>query len=626
LDGRSYEVVGVMPASFRFNEDRLSEYWIPLAHFASGRYAHQYQAYGRLRPGVSVDVAQAQMTAIARQIEAEHPDTNAGWGVRVTGLRDALRRAFGPVLLLFWVTVAVVFLVACANVANLLIARGASRGREIAVRRALGATRWRVVRLLVLESLLLSLAAGACGLLVVRWSIDLAVAAAPDSLDLRSVLHVDGNVLLFAFALSLLTGLLAGLAPAMQTIRADVRAWLAQAGGATGSSARAGGSASAFVVAQVALAVLLVVPAGLLTKDLVRLLDVDLGFRTEDVLTARLHLPTSRYRDPQHRANLRQNLLDRIRVLPGVRSVGAGWAMPLGDVFSGGAIEIEGQPRPADWTRMEAQYNAVSTDYFRTLGISLLAGREFTEDDREGSEPVVIVNDVFRHRYLVGVEPIGQRIRSGSESMSIVGVVGDVRHQGPERPAGPRIYRPLSQGGDAISYLVVRTAGPPAALSGALRAAVRSVDRALPIEIRTMEEALSAAVSQRRHIMAVVTFFSLVALAISAVGLAGLLWRSVTLRTREIGIRMALGARPGQVVGGVLSRSAVLVVVGLAVGLAAAVGLARLLGSLLVGVSPHDLSVLVAAALLVAIVSALASWVPARRAAGIHPGEALRHE
>ncbi len=629
LDGHSYTVVGVMPEDFRFNEGHVPEYWIPLAHQASGRLVHQYRGYARLKPGVPVEAAQAQLSAIARRLEEAYPATNTGWGVRVTAFPDALKDRFGAPIAILFAVVAVVLLIACANVANFLLARAAGRTREIAIRRALGAGREHVVRLFLGESLMVSLAGGGLGLLLASWAVDLGARAAPEWMDLGSIVRVDRHVLTFSFVLSVVAGILTGLAPAWQALREDVNRDL-KPGDACGTTGSSGGRLRGLlVISEVALATPLLILAGLLTRSFVSVLDVDLGFRTAGILTFRIELPPARYAGQQARVQFYDDLLHRVGRLPGVKAVGGADSVPMSGVHTGGRVEIEGRPMPLDGEQFNAGCRWVTPQYFQTLGIPLRRGRFFSEQDRENAEPVIVVNEAFARRFFAGEDAVGKRIRTAYDGRwrRIVGIVGDTRHSGPETPARPETFTPFAQQAPGRIFLAARTAIDPSALAGAIRREVRALDRDLPVSgVKTMEEALSDQVAMRRQLTRMTGSFGALALLLAALGIGGVVWYSVSRRTQEIGLRMALGARQGGVVWLILKRGIALSVTGLAIGFGLALGLTRLLGSLLYGINPNDPLVFTVMPVLLTLTMLAAAWLPARRAAAIDPMSALRHE
>jgi putative ABC transport system permease protein len=626
LDGRVCSVAGVMPAAFRFNEGHRSEYWTPLVRQDSGRAIHMYSAYARLKPGVTVDQAQARMSAIARRQELDYAD-NLGWTVRVVGMRAMLLQV-GPLAIFFGV-VAVVLLIACANVANLLLARAAGRDRETTVRLALGATRFRLIRLQLAESLLIAAGGTACGMLFAFWVIDYFAAVAPDWLELRSVVVLDAGVFVFCGAVAALAGLLTGVVPAWQSSRTDIGASMRDEGGGMSAGTGVSRSLNVLVVCQIALCTVLLVAAGLLSRSFLRLLRVDPGVRTSDVVSFRMELPGAKYPRGAQIAGFYRDLVEKVGHLPGVISAGAADAIPLAGVESSGDIEIEGVPRPRDWTDMSAAYREVTPGYFRTLGIPLLRGRDFTAADRPGSQPVIIVNEKLVESWFNGREPIGSRIRLGRDGpwQTIVGVVGNVLHAGMDKPPEAETYTPHSQSPSAEMFLVVRTAVPPASVVSAVRRQIGALDRDLPVsQVQTMSEAVSESLGLQRQMATVVSFSGMMALFMAALGLGGVMWRRVAQRTREIGIRAALGADRADLVRMIVMRGLVLTTTGLALGLGGAFAAAAGLSSFLFGVSPRDTTVFAGVAILLLLVSLATSYGPARRASRVDPLVALRHE
>ncbi len=630
LDRRSYTIVGVMPRDFRFRDEGsgASEYWIPLQFWAWGRMIHQYQGYGRLKPGVTIAEAHTQLSAVARRQELAYPDSNTGWGVRVTSLRRNLLADMLPAIEVLFAAVAMVLLIACANVANLLLARTTTRAREIAVRRALGAGRWSIVRLLLSESLALSVVACLAGLLLARWAMDVMLRLAPPWLELKPILYVDYRVLAFALLMAVATGVLTGIIPALHASRGDPNENLKQGGGGGGAPQRAR-ALSTLVTGEVALAVVMLVASGLLIKSFVRLLQVDLGFRTDHLLTFYVDLPRADYADPARRAEFFRTLLERLRGLPGVSGAGAAAGIPLGGYMSMGPVEIQGKPVPRDWMDADVAYRTATPDYFRTLAIPLLRGRSFNEQDRTGSEPVVIVNEALARKFFPGEDPLGRKIRAedNEQWQTIVGVVGDVRPNGPEGDVIPERYRPSAQEPLRFMSIAVRTMVPAATLAAPVRAELRRLDPELvPGGLRTMEDALTKTLAPRRQIMALVSLFGAVALLMAALGLGGVMWYTVSRRTHEIGVRMALGACPEDMLRYVLARGMRLTATGVVFGLVSAAAVTRLLGSLLYAVGARDTFVFASTPVLLILVALLACYVPARRATKVDPMQALRYE
>jgi putative ABC transport system permease protein len=627
LNDRACRITGVMPAAFRFNEgDYLTGYWTPIGYRNYGRQQHQYSAYARLKPGVTVDRAQAQMTEIARRLEKTFPD-NAGWGVRVVSLRGALLRLLGPALMIFAAAALIVLLVACANVASLLLARGVGRSKEIAVRIALGAGRRRVVRLLLAESLLLSCLGALAGVVLAALLVRLAAAAAPPALELGAMLSVGPTIVGFSVALTLATGVLTGLWPALRGSRANVQDDLKESGNSLVAGRRQGRSLNCLVAAEIALALVLLTFAGLLAKSFSYLLDTSLGYRTDRLLSFRMPLPGSRYRSDQARLQFWDNLLPRLSALPGVVSAAAADGIPLGGTMWGAGIEVEGDAGKHDWADVTAYGASVTPDYFRTMGISLTAGREFARADTAASEPVAMVNQAFVRKMLPGRTPLDTRVRfSGGKWQRIVGVIGDIRYAGPAEPVPPQIYAPYTQD-TYLQFVVLHTAAPEEAVLSAVRQAIKHLDAALPVtQVRTMRQSVDMATSLPREMMLLVLGFATVALAMSTLGLSGVMAYAVSRRTREIGLRMALGARAGDISRAVIGGAARLVLAGLAVGLAMAFAGVRLLESLLYGVRPHDPVVMFGAPVLLAAIALAACLIPARRAASVEPMTALRQE
>jgi len=631
FQGKTYTVVGVMPPGFRWSSGAPSEYWVPLAYNPKGSYGrmqHQFGAIARLKRDVSLEAAQAQLSAIARRIEQQFPHTNKGWGVLVAPLSEEFVAEARPALFVLSAAVGFVLLIACANVANLLLARAAERTREIAIRTALGAGRARVIRLVLTESILLSLTSGALGMIFALWGVEALSSTLPAHVELLRAIEIDGWVLAFTLAVSLSTGLLFGLAPALRSSKTSVQEALKSSGPATGISLSRSRFLKAVMVSEVSLAVVLLIAAGLLTKSFAGLFAVNLGFRTERLLTMELELPWTEFRQPEQRIAFYRDLLDRIRALPGVVSVGGIDMMPLSGYYSGGGFTIEGRPAPETWRQMSAQHCIATPEYFRTMGIPLRQGRLFGEQERSGSEAVAIINDTMARRFWPGMDPIGHRIRfMGGNPMTIVGIVGDIRHNGPAREAGPQLYIPYEQWPSALLFLAVRTVSDPLRLASAVRAEIRQMDPGLPVaRLRTMEQALSDWVAGPRIITMLLGSFAAFALVLACMGLYGVTAYSISQRTHEVGVRMALGAGRLDVLRLVLGDAMLLVLPGLAIGLAGAFAVTRVLSSLLYRVTATDPTIFTAVPVLLAAVAVLAGYLPARRAARIDPVEALRYE
>jgi putative ABC transport system permease protein len=631
LNGENYTVIGVMPPDFRF-PSRLTEIWVPLVippDLVDSRDNHWMLTLARLKPDVGFEQAREQMVTIAKRLEQQYPDAQAGRSVFLIPLQEETVQNIRPALRALMFAVGFVLLIACANVANLLLARATSRRREIAVRTALGAGRLRLVRQLLTESLLLALAGGALGLALAKWGVEALLVLAGNFLPRANEVGLDWRVAAFTAALSLMTGLFFGLIPALQSSRVELQSALKEGAGAGAQTNLLRG---ALVVVEVAATLVLLIGAGLLIKSFIRLYETDLGFKAENVLTMSLALPKAKYPDAQAASSFHQMLLERVRSLPGARSTGVINYLPLQQSGFNGDITIEGQgpyePGRAPW----AEFRAISPDYFRTLGIPLVSGRFYTAQDQSSSTPVVIVNQTLARRYLSGQDPIGKRIRViGNDWRTVVGVVGDVRQSGVTQavraevfvPVTQAVYAPLTQ----TMSLAVRADAEPEALASAVRNAVREIDPAQPVfNVKTMEAVVADSVSDRRLNMLLLGIFAAVALTLAVIGIYSVMSYTVSQHTREIGIRMALGARPTDVLKLVVGQGMGLTLVGVCLGVAGAFGLTRLMATLLYGVTPTDPLTFAAVSALLMIVALLACCIPARRATKVDPMVALRNE
>ena len=627
LDGQPYTIIGVMPKAFTYPGMVTSDLWQPLQdNPASNRYQHQYHAIARLKHGITMQRAQADMTAIARRLEQQYPATNTGWGVAVMPIGQALAaETAGPMTVLFG-TVVLVLLLACANVAGLVLARASGRTKEMAVRAALGASQGRMARQLLTESVLLALFGGGLGLAFARWLVDVVRNAAPQELGLDSALRMDSTVLGFTLALSLLTGVVFGLAPAVFGSKADLNTTLKGGAGSRGGMRPRSRFLSALVAGEVALSLMLLVGAGLLLRDLLLILRLDTGVQVERVLTFTLDLHT-RYPTEQRVTAFYRELLDKLRSTPGVETASAVGTLPMTGQYSGGGFEIEGRPKPADWTEIRGQYNSATPGYFRTMGIPLLRGRDFEEGDRADTPPVAIINDTFARRYFPNEDPVGHRIRCRLGWLTIVGIVGSVKHQQPMNAPVPMAYFPYAQSPDHGMWVTIRAAGDPQKLVPAVRAAVHALDRDLAVlKVRTMRQVIADSLIETRLVATFVAGFAGFALALAAVGLYGVIAYSVSQRTHEMGVRIALGASRDNVVALVLKKGALLAGVGIAIGVPVALVASRVMASLLHGVSPNDGIVFIGVPCVLLVVALAASYVPARRAAKVDPVVALRTE
>ena len=637
LNGAAHTVVGVMPPAFQFPIQGQfpippSELWLPLG-LDPGRVSRESRdlfTVGRLKPTTTLPQAQAELAAIARQLEQQYPQSNAGFGVSVVGLHEQIVKGLRPALLVLLGAVAFLLLIACANVANLLLARAAARRKEIALRAALGAGRRRLLRQLLTESLLLALLGGACGLALAVWTVDVLAGALPATMARAGEVSVDRQVFGFTLIVSLLTGLIFGLAPAWQAARLDLNEALKEGGGQGPGGAGPMRLRRLLVVGEVALALVLLVGAGLLIRSFHRLQQVSPGFNPERVVAVPFVLPPAQYREGNARAAFVEQVLQRVKALPGVQSAGVVTTLPFSGDISTGTFTVEGRP-PAAGESDVANRRGATPDYFRAMGIPLVKGRAFTAHDTVDAPAVVIINETMARRYFPGVDPLGKRIVSpagpGGVVMTVVGVVGDVKNAGLDEEPKPEFYYCYFQNRLRFMVLAVRTATEPQALIAALRREVWAVDKDLPLaNIATLEQLLGKTVAQRRLTMLLLGAFAAVALALAALGVYGLLSYGVAQRQHEIGIRLALGARAADVIGLIVWEGMALALLGLALGLAAALGLTRLMASLLFGVTPGDPATFAAVALLLTLVALLACFLPARRAAKVDPMVALRYE
>ncbi|HEX6536028.1 MAG TPA: ABC transporter permease [Gemmatimonadaceae bacterium] len=631
LNGQPFTVVGITRRDY---EEPLGtpDVWLPIAYYPNAgglqRGTRGMLALARLAPGVGLARAQAEMDAIERRLAEEYPETNAGSGVRLAPLRDELVGPARAPLYTLLGAVGVVLLIACANVANLQLARAAARRREISVRAALGAARARLVRQLLTESVLLAVIGGAAGIALGWLGVRaLAPVVSDVGLPLVGAVSLDGTVLAFAVGLTMVTGVIFGLVPALHASRVDLAHALGERVGSGGRSRMA--ARDALVVAQMALCIVLLVGAGLLTRSLVSLQHVDAGFDPARLLTMELRLPPTKYRDDASITRMFDAMIARIRAVPGVRAAALVRAVPMSGNADGAVYEIEGRPAPDPARAAETQLNTVSPGYFATMRIPILRGRDFTERDRDGAMRVVIVNDRMAAREWPGESPIGKRIRAvGTDAwLTVVGVVGSTKHFALDDRPAEQAYIPYMQAPQIFTSVVARTAGDPMALGAAVRGAIWRVDRDQPVwKIRSMELLMRRSLRQRRVVMALTGTFAAVALLLAAVGIYGVVSYLVTRRTQEVGIRMALGARATDVRRMVVWQGLRVVGAAVLLGVAVALVASRLITSQLYGVSAADPVTFVAAPLVLVLVALAALYLPARRASRVDPVVALRAE
>lgn len=644
IDGKSIEVIGVMPFDFRF-PDPDTELYLPLTIdpellTENNRGSHFLNVVARLKPGVSIDRAQADMNTIAQRMSIEHSSTyRTGYGASVIAMRDDIVGEVRPTLLILLGAVGFVLLIACANVANLLLARGVARQKEVAVRTALGATRVRLIRQLLTESTILAIIAGGLGLLLALWGVEFLVSLSPASIPRLNEISLDARVVAVTMSVSLLTGLLFGLAPAMQFSKPDLNETLKDVGRNSTDGRQRQRLRGLLVISELALSVVLLIGAGLMIRSFIRVQVADPGFNAENLLTMRLSLPRSKYPDFNRQTRFFQDLIERIQAQPGVQSTATINVLPLSGSTADRSFKIEGRNVIQGEPGPDEELRFISPGYFSTMGIPLLRGRAFTQRDNSESPRVAIVNQALADRYW-SRDAIGKRIAysglgEGKPNWcEIIGVAGNVKHLGPDIPAKPEVYLPFLQPlfSTATStigpmYLVTRTATQPEALTGAVRGAIESVDSNQPVSnVRTMAQRISTALAQRRFNMLLLGIFAGVALLLASIGIYGVMSFAVTQRTRELGIRMALGASASDVLRLVLGQGLALTLIGVAGGLAASFVLTSLINSLLYEVSATDSLTFAAVSVILIIVSTGACFVPAVRAMKVDPMVALKHE
>jgi predicted permease len=638
LNGVPHTIVGVLPADFEFSLRGTAELYLPLwvsSAQEERRYQHWLDLIGRLRPGVGIEEAEADLSALAAETAAEVGEWHAGVTEIVVPLRDEMVAPVRPALLVLLAAVTVVLLASCANVAGLLLARSATRRHELGIRAALGAGRGRLLQQLLTESLILAAISGALGLVVGSWGLSALVAAMPERqrLALPHVheLSLDPTMIGVALGLTALAGTLVGAVPAWRAAGGDVSGALRE--GSRSATHRLRGARPALVAAEVMLAVVLVAGAGVLGKSLVRLLQVSPGFNPDGVLTMRISLPGNRYESQEATLAFHHDFLGRVSTLPGVAGAATINQLPLTGRGNTGTFTVVGEPLPGAEPNPMVNIRTVSSNYFRVLGIPLLEGRELSERDRMDSLPVILVNEMLAQRYFGDRGPLGRKIVfsffDGQPAWEIVGIVGDERFGGPDEPVTPVVYFPYRQTPDQAFSVVARTQVQPSSLVEAVRAELAELDPNLPLyEVSTMNmiAARSTAIFLRRYVLLLIAGFAGIAVLQAAVGLYGVLSQSVVERTREIGIRVALGANRGDVVRMVVLRGLAPALCGLITGLAAALVALRLLRSLLYEVQPHDPVVLAGVVGILFVVALASCWLPARRATRVDPVVSLRAE
>jgi predicted permease len=643
LDKNAYTVVGVMPASFQYPLVRQSStLWTTMSPLlessdnsptmAEQRGAHFLRSIARLKPGISVAQAQVGMDVIMASLSKQYPDTNKYWGAHVVSEQDRMTRSIRPALFVMMIAVGFVLLIACVNVANLLLARATARTREIAIRAALGAGRNRLVKQLLTESLLLAFIAGGLGLLLARWGSEILVRLSPEQLPRTSEIRVDGPVMAFTLGIAVLTGLLFGLAPAMHVSHSNIVDSLKEGALSTTASKARFGLRSSLVVVEMALALVLLVSAGLLIRSLVRMQQVNPGFDARNVMTASIDVPDAKYSDPQ-KAEFFRNLIPKLSAIPGVQAAAAVYPLPMSGDEIRTTFQIEGRPvskseEPASSVR------DITPNYFATMRIPLLQGRDFDSRESADSTPVVIINQALARQYFSGESPLGKHIKPGISSGSgepvmreIVGVVGNVKFSDLTSEWMPESYLPSAQLPFGSMTLVARSTQDPHGLAKMMTQTVQSMDQDMPTyAAKTIQEYLDGTLSVPRFNTSLLALFAGLAMLLTAVGLYGVISYSVAQRTHEIGIRMALGAKPQDMLGLIVGQGLKLGLLGVGIGVVAAVGLTHFLSSLLFGVTATDPLSFAGVIVLLLVVVLTACYFPARRAMRVDPMIALRHE
>ncbi len=639
LDRRAYVIAGVMPPSFEFFGFE-SQLWAPqpLDGNRANRSYHNLQAVARLKPNVTLQNARAEMDTVARQLALEFPKSNQGWGANVIPLQEAISGNIKPAVLILMAAVAFVLLIACANVANLLLARAAGRQKEFAIRSALGAGRLDIVRRLLSESILLAVVGGALGILLAQWGISALLALHPPDIPRLNQVSIDFRVLSFTLLISLLTGILFGLAPAAQFSKVDLNDALKE--GIRGASASRSGrrTRSTLVVTEVALALVLLIGAGLLIRTFAALSGASTGFPTNNLLTLNVSIPVEQYATEQQVASDFQRVVQRLQAIPGVLSAAAATNVPVGGWNQGRQLTIEGRPPKTSGEVLGAGYISITPDYFRTVGIPLRRGREFTSQDRRGSPDVVIVSESMARRFWPGENPIGKRIVCASIAFprralgapiprEIVGIVGDIQHIGREAETSVEMYVPQMQNTIPFTFFIARTVGDPARLAPSVTRSVNEVLKESAVTgMKTIDDRLAESFARPRFQMLILGIFAAVALLLASIGIYGVIAYSVTQRTQEIGIRMALGADARQVLRLVLAHGLKLTMIGIAIGLGAAFACTRLMATLLYGVAPTDVLTFAGVSALLLLTATAATFIPAYRAAQTDPARTLRSQ
>ena len=629
LNGEAYSVVGVLPSTFQHPYDPDVVVWLSMMNYpglTKQRDLRRLTAIGHLKPGLSPAQAQAEANTIAAQWAAAYPKENAGRATKIDLFRDAVIGNARSILTLLFCAAGAILLIACANLANLLLARGLARQREMAVRAALGASRWRLVRQLLTETTVLGLAGGATGVLLAHWGL-WGLLKLPQNFVTAQDASIDSRVLFFAFALAIVTGWLFGLIPAMQLARAELQSGLKEGGRSSGGGARWNRMRGGFVVAQVAFSILLLIAAGLLIRSFGKLVRSELGFESKNLLTLEYRLPRAKYTEADAPWNFHRQVLDRVQEIPGVKSAAVVRGLPF--TFNTGmeGIALVDRETPPAGREPRVIFNVANGNFFNTAQIPLLRGRLFDDRDRADTPAALIINQTMARKFWPEADPIGKTLlnRDYRSPLEIIGIVGDVRGAGLNAQAKPEMYTPLR--GFWYAFLVLRTKRGPSEMASAVRKEIAALDSGVPTyQVATMDQLLSASVANERFNLFLLVLVAALALGLAAVGIYGVLAFGVSRRSREIGIRLALGARPRAVLRLVVRQGMQLVIAGVLLGIAGALALTRLMASLLYGVSPTDPATFVFVSALLTMVALIACYFPARRAMHVDPMVALRVE
>jgi putative ABC transport system permease protein len=646
LNGTRFTIIGVLPQSFQFPDPegrrapvagagQTTDLLLPLAFDPKNlgdRGSHFLLALGRLKPGITPELAQAEMDTLAARLEEQYPESSKGWTIRVVPMHEQVVGEVRPMLLLLLAAVGFVLLIACANVANLLLARASTRHKEMAIRQALGAGRRRLIRQLLVESLLLAILGGGLGLLLAFWGSDAIVALCLSELPRAHEIAIDNRALIFTVALSFLTGILFGLVPALQASRIDLNESLKEGSKGATAGVHRNRFRSLLVAAEIALSLVLLIGAGLLIKSFYRLANVNPGFQADNLLTVNLSLPFAKYREPEKRTAFFEQVIEKLQAIPGVQAVGATTNLPLSGSNNNITFIIEGRAAALLSEEPAANWRAVGPDYFTTMGMTLQNGRDFTNRDRQGTPEVILINEAMAERYWPGESAIGKRIIIYDSDTprpwrEIIGVVSNIRHFNLKKEPEPEMYVPHLQRPQSSMTLVSRLTTNQPSVMAAVREAVLAVDKDQPVyNLKMMNQLVSESLTSSRVTMLLVGIFAAIALLLAAIGIYGVIAYTVAQRTNEIGIRMALGAQTSDVVKMVVKQGMTTALIGVSVGLAAALALTRLMEKLLYNVSGTDPMTFLVVAVVLTGVALLACLAPARRAAKTDPMVALRYE